>query len=132
VPDDQLGGTGIEGAGIEGRRVVITGGASGIGLAISRRFCALGALVAIIDLSRELLKAAVEADARLVPVEGDVAADPEGLTRAAAAELGGVDVLVNNVGIYPAGSMLKTERDLWERVIAVNLTATAYWPRLPR
>jgi NAD(P)-dependent dehydrogenase (short-subunit alcohol dehydrogenase family) len=125
VPDDQFDGTGIE-----GQRVVITGGASGIGLAISRRFCALGARVAIIDLSLETLKAAAEADGRrLVTVQGDVADDPEGLTQAAAGELGGLDVLVNNAGIYPAGTMLKTGRELWERVIAVNLTATAYCAR---
>lgn len=124
MPDDQL-----EGTGIEGQRVVITGGASGIGLAVSRRFSALGARVAIIDIGREPLQAAVGSDRRLVPVEGDVADDPEGLTRAAAARLGGLDVLVNNAGIYPAGTMLKTERDLWERVIAVNLTATAYCAR---
>ena len=50
MPDDQRGGD--RGDGIEGRRVVMTGGASSIGLAISRWFCALGAPVTVEDTPR--------------------------------------------------------------------------------
>lgn len=106
---------------------VITGGASGIGLAAARRFAALGLPVAIADLPGEKLDAALAglktAGARVVAVPVDVA-KPDDLARlrdAATAAFGHVSVLMLNAGIgaNPGGSW--KDPDGWRRLLDVNL-----------
>jgi len=103
---------------LEGKRVVVTGGTSGIGAATSRRFVAEGARVVSIALAAE------------EPVEGLVAAleadvsDPEAVAGAFArvdALLGGLDVLVSNAGISVRRRFLESSPEEWRRVLAVNL-----------
>ncbi|RAH97817.1 short-chain dehydrogenase [Acuticoccus sediminis] len=97
---------------LEGRRILVTGGASGIGLATVERFRAEGAGVAVIDLKGPGVLAA---DLR------SAEATREAVTAAAGA-LGGLDGLVNAVGIdllTPFGDMTDAE---WDDVMAVNLT----------
>ncbi|MEO8740242.1 MAG: SDR family oxidoreductase [Casimicrobiaceae bacterium] len=112
---------------IRGLRVVVTAGASGIGLATARAFVAEGAQVIICDVDTKALAgvAATATDAALTQHVCDVA-DPVAVERffaAATATLGGLDVLVNNAGI--AGPTAKCE-DIkladWERTLAVDLT----------
>ena len=100
----------------------MTGGASGIGAATSRRLAAEGARVAVTDMNAE--------GARQVADEIDGAAfeldvrSGESIAAALAgteAELGPVDVLVNNAGYDEWGWFTKTDPDLWDRVLAVNL-----------
>lgn len=103
-----------------GPRVLVTGGASGIGSAIAARFRADGARVAVLDLDKTALD---RCDADL-PLAGDVT-DPGSVDRAFA-ELdrawGGLDVLFNNAGISVRDDFLDVTLDDWRRVLDVNLT----------
>ncbi|MDT4979173.1 MAG: hypothetical protein QOG07_1052 [Pseudonocardiales bacterium] len=102
-----------------GMRVLVTGGASGIGLTTARRLAAEGAAVAVLDL----VPLAEGARAGLISVGGDVTDDAS--VRAAvddaAAELGGLDVLVNNAGIGAQGGVEDNPDDEWHRVLDVNV-----------
>ncbi|MEV0072481.1 MULTISPECIES: 3-oxoacyl-ACP reductase [unclassified Amycolatopsis] len=110
----------------EGRVAVITGGASGIGLASARRLASEGAKVVIGDLTPEQGKAAADEVGGLF-VQADVT-DPEqveALFQAAVDQFGAVDVAFNNAGISPPedDSILTTGFEAWERVQRVNLTS---------
>ena len=103
---------------LEGKRVVVTGGTSGIGAATSRRFVAEGAQVVSLALGPE------EPVGGLVAVlHGDVA-DPEAVAEAFAEAdslLGGLDVLVANAGISLRHGFLDITPEEWRRVLSVNL-----------
>jgi NAD(P)-dependent dehydrogenase (short-subunit alcohol dehydrogenase family) len=115
---------------------VVTGGASGIGLAAARRFAALGMAVVIADLREALLPAAAEglraAGARAVhaaPVDVADRAQLEALEAEVAARFGGTDILMNNAGIQP-GSTLFGDEDTWRRVVEVNFWGIATGARV--
>ena len=107
-----------------GRRVVVTGGASGIGLATARRFLDDGARVVAIDVDAEGLWRARDDLPGLDGVRADVS--DAGQVEAAFAEvdrlMGGVDVLVANAGISVRRRFLDIEPAQWARVVGVNLT----------
>jgi NAD(P)-dependent dehydrogenase (short-subunit alcohol dehydrogenase family) len=109
---------------------VITGGASGIGLAAAMRFARLGMKTAIADIGAdrlknaevELSKAAPDGAAGVMTMEVDVSRLDE-VTKfegAVRARFGGTDILMNNAGIGP-GSQMFGPRENWERIISVNL-----------
>jgi meso-butanediol dehydrogenase/(S,S)-butanediol dehydrogenase/diacetyl reductase len=109
---------------LAGRRVVVTGGASGIGLATVVRFAAEGARVAVLDLDEPgfagVRRLAPEVAATIrcdVSNADDVAAAFEAVDR----KLGGVDVLVANAGISIRHPFLEITPSEWRRVLAVNL-----------
>jgi NAD(P)-dependent dehydrogenase (short-subunit alcohol dehydrogenase family) len=101
-----------------GRAALVTGGASGIGLATARLLAARGARVAVLDR----VKPDGEAS-DIYPVIADVTDDPA--VRAAVAEagrtLGRLDILVNNAGIGAAGTVADNDEDEWHRVLDVNV-----------
>ncbi|MCB5170220.1 SDR family oxidoreductase [Streptomyces bambusae] len=116
----------------EGRRVLITGAGSGIGRATVHRILAEGGRVHAVDVSEDGLKTTAEqaeaagTAARLTTGQLDIsdeAAVKEG-TAAAVDALGGIDVLVNAAGILRSEHTHKTTLDLWNTVLAVNLTGT--------
>ena len=112
-----------------GRVAVITGGASGIGLAAAKRLAGLGLHICIADLGRDRLEAAVqaiEADALpgsdVMALETDVAdrLALEALHDAVRTRFGGTDVLMNNAAIQIATDALTGRAD-WQRLMAINL-----------
>ncbi|MFT4122629.1 MAG: 3-oxoacyl-ACP reductase [Microbacteriaceae bacterium] len=109
---------------LAGRVAVITGGASGIGLATARRLAAEGARVVIGDVDVETgTAAAAEVDGMFVPVDVTDEAAVDALFDAAVARYGGLDIAFNNAGISPPDddSIETTELPAWERVQQVNL-----------
>jgi len=111
---------------LNGRVAVVTGGASGIGLASVRRLAGEGARVVVADLNSEAGKrAADEVSGLFVPAD---VTDPEAVERLFAVahrEYGSVDVAFNNAGISPPedDSILDTGLEAWRRVQEVNLTS---------
>ncbi len=115
--------------GLKDRRVLITGGASGIGAATAARFLEEGSRVCVLDRDAE----ACERIRRELPALGEaIIADVTDLMQveAAFAEairlMDGVDVLVNNAGISIRHRFLDITPEEWDKVIAVNLTGVFY------
>lgn len=117
---------------LEGRRVLVTGGARGLGLAFARAVGAAGGRVVLADLRAEL----AEASAAALRAEGIAAqalaldlADPASVEACAAAavqRLGGLDGLVNNGAVTDSGGKTAEEISIetWDRVMAVNVRGT--------
>ena len=98
-------------------RAIVTGGASGIGLATARLLAARGARVACLDLKPEGLPAPLLGFGVDVRDDASVRAG----VAAAADALGGIDVLVNNAGIGAQGTVETNPDDEWLRVLDVNV-----------
>jgi NAD(P)-dependent dehydrogenase (short-subunit alcohol dehydrogenase family) len=114
---------------LEGRRLLVTGAASGIGRATAQRFTAEGSLVACLDIDQEGLESTVAAisshRAGAVAMTADVAsiAAVEAAVADAAAELGGLDGVANVAGVGDfTGDVTETAPAAWERVLAINLS----------
>jgi NAD(P)-dependent dehydrogenase (short-subunit alcohol dehydrogenase family) len=110
-----------------GRIVVVTGGAGGIGSKIVDRFLANGDTVFAIDNRLGALKTLLEtrnAQDRLVAVEGDVSKedDTRGFADTIRAKAGRVDVLINCAGYYPIVPFEKMTFEEWQQIIAMNLS----------
>jgi NAD(P)-dependent dehydrogenase (short-subunit alcohol dehydrogenase family) len=114
----------------EPRTAIVTGGGSGIGVAISQRLAAEGATVAIFDRdavgAAETVRTIEAAGGTAVALTVDVA-DRDGVDAAVAQvreQAGPATILVNNAGITPFKKFLEIDRDDLEQVIAVNLIGT--------
>ena len=117
---------------LAGRRAAVTGASKGIGLGIVRRYLKAGASVLLTDRRAESVAEAIaglggeSAHLRGAVVDVSAASAGDDLVAAAVAAFGGLEVLVNNVGVYPYRLMLDTDRASFERVLAVNLTGAAF------
>ena len=110
---------------LKGHRVLVTAGASGIGLATARAFVAEGARVLVCDVDRDALAALATNDATIASVEADVSkpADVARLFGEVGTRLGGLDTLVNNAGIAgPTAACEDVTLADWQRTLDVNLT----------
>lgn len=107
---------------LEGKRAVVTGGASGFGAGIVRQFLAEGAEVVAADINLEAARAlADETGAKALPVDVARSESVESLIDAAMESLGGVDIYVNNAGItHLPQPMEEVEEAEFDRVLAVN------------
>ena len=113
-----------------GAVAVITGGASGIGLAAARHFARMGLKVCLADLDPDRLASAALAvakespggDSHVIFQQTDVSRidDVQRLERVVSERFGGTDVLMNNAGIQPESSILGPS-DSWQRILGVNL-----------
>ena len=112
--------------GLQGHRVIITAGASGIGLAAARAFAAEGARVAVCDVDAAALAALAESDPEISAHHCDVA-DPAALSTffdAALARHGGLDCLINNAGIAgPTAPVESVSLADWNSTLAICLTS---------
>jgi 2-hydroxycyclohexanecarboxyl-CoA dehydrogenase len=117
---------------LQNKTAIVTGGGGGIGGATCRRFAAEGAQVAVFDMN---LEAAQKVAADIVAAGGKAAAfkcditdrgQVDAAVAAVEAQLGPVDVLVNNAGWDVFKPFIKTVPAEWERLIAINLTGALH------
>jgi NAD(P)-dependent dehydrogenase (short-subunit alcohol dehydrogenase family) len=110
-----------------GEVAIVTGGAQGIGRAAARKLLIEGASVVICSDREEQVERTVEElrgeDLEVRGTRADVtsSADMERLVGFAADAYGGVDILVNSAGVQRYGTVVETEEEVWDEVLAVNL-----------
>ncbi|MDA8344741.1 MAG: SDR family NAD(P)-dependent oxidoreductase [Thermaerobacter sp.] len=114
---------------VHGRRVLVTGAGQGIGFAVARALLERGARIAVNDLSLERVQHAVDALAPFGEVSGyaaDVRRRPEvqAMVERAENDLGGIDFLVSNAGIFPDNPFLEMTEEAWDRVMDINAKGT--------
>lgn len=112
---------------LEGRRVLVTGGAGGLGSACVRALLGAGARVAFCDVPDGRVREAADAfGPAAVGLESDltVAGEPARVVEESGRVLGGVDTLVNCAGVMETVPLADVHEDAWRRILDVNLTAT--------
>ncbi|RVT93245.1 SDR family oxidoreductase [Sphingomonas crocodyli] len=116
---------------LAGRRIIVTGAASGMGRAIARLFAAEGAKLALMDIAPEPL-AVIAAETGAEHLAGDVAdlAYLDDCVSTFAKALGGLDGLVNAAGILRTAPIEETSPEMWDRIQAVNLFGPAQLCRI--
>jgi meso-butanediol dehydrogenase/(S,S)-butanediol dehydrogenase/diacetyl reductase len=115
--------------GLSGKRVLITGGASGIGAATAARFLEEGSAVVVLDRDpkgRKYIQTQLPKLAGVVDADVSKLAQVESAFAEAVKMMGGVDVLINNAGISIRHNFLNITPEEWDRIIAVNLTGVFY------
>jgi 3-oxoacyl-[acyl-carrier protein] reductase len=126
---------------LSGRVAVVTGGGGWLGADIAACLAEAGAAVAVTGRTPATIEAAAarvrEAGGRAIAVDCDVAdkASVEAMAATVVAELGGVDILVNNAAVYPGRPWTEVEEDEWDAVLATNakgyfLCARALYPSM--
>ena len=118
---------------LSGKIVLVTGAQQGIGRAIALRCAAVGADIAVNWLDDESAAQAIADEIRAggrhaLTVRGDVGrlAEVEAMVAAVEEELGPIDVLVNNAGVFPRVPFLELRESDWDYVLGVNLKGTCF------
>ena len=118
---------------LDGQSAIVTGAAKGIGAAIAARLASAGAAVTLVDVDAVALReqaATLESSGARVRAEVADASSPADARRvveASVAAFGGVDVLVNNAGIFPMVPVLDVTEAIWDRVHGLNLRGLFFW-----
>lgn len=114
---------------LEGQAAIVTGAGRGIGRAIALELASMGADVVVAEMNEENGERVAEEvralGRRAIALRTDVTrrADLEAMARRTVAELGRIDVLVNNAGIYRAAPPLEVDDEHWDAVMAINAKA---------
>ena len=110
---------------LDGKVALITGGARGIGAEIAKRFVDDGAKIVISDVRKDLLEGVAQGlkSGMVATCVGDVTnwADVQKMVAETVKFGGKIDVLVNNAGIDPGGSIVDIDIELWKKILDVNL-----------
>ncbi len=112
------------------KRAVVTGGAMGIGFAISYRLAEAGASIVIVDVDSERAEKASEElrsngyEARFIQADVSKEKEVRDTVNTIVEDVGGIDILVNNAGIYPYIPFAKITGDDIDKVLSVNLKGT--------
>jgi NAD(P)-dependent dehydrogenase (short-subunit alcohol dehydrogenase family) len=112
---------------LEGKHAVVTGGASGIGEAVTRMFVGEGAKVIVADIDLESANSLCnELNGNAKPFQLDVTSSEsfKSLIEFCEKEFAGLNIMVNNAGVGLAGKLPDTEESDWHRVMDVNLKGT--------
>jgi len=111
---------------LQGKVALITGGGTGIGAAIAKRFVEEGAKVCITGRRKEMLDEVARAlpkdQVRTCPGDVTVYGDLQNMVDAAMGFGGRIDVLVNNAGIDPGGTVVDLDPEVWKKVLETNVT----------
>ena len=124
---DTMTAAATHGRDLAGQVAFVTGGATGIGLAVSQALCAHGATVAILNRNQDRARAAVDAlraaGGQAESFVADIAdsASVDAAVDAALKQLGRVDILVNNAGLTRDGLFMRMSDEQWSQVIDTNL-----------
>ena len=122
---------------LKNRVAIVTGAASGIGLATAVRLLSEGAAVLVTDVQVEVGEKAVaalaEAGGRVAFLRHDVTSesDWEAACSAAVEQFGGLDIVVNNAGLGDLATIEDTSLDDWNRTIAIDQTGVFLGMRIP-
>ena len=110
---------------LEGQTAVVTGGASGIGIAVARALAARGARLALVDRDPNVATVAATLGEHHVGIQADVADHdvPKRTVDDIASQFGQIDILVNNAGIVRLAPAEDATRADWDATMAINLTA---------
>lgn len=114
----------MSGLSLEGKVAIVTGGTSGIGLAIVAELAGRGARVLSVGRNRAAGEQAVADSAHVAFLAADLGdrGAPERIVKEAVAQFGRIDVLVNNAGILARGDALECSDADWDRHLEINLT----------
>jgi NAD(P)-dependent dehydrogenase (short-subunit alcohol dehydrogenase family) len=110
---------------LDGKVAIVTGGGTGIGKGIARTFAAEGARVVIASRSEQTLnEAAGELGDQVLAVPTDLKVETQitALFERTIAEMGQLDILVNNSGVFEGGPIEELSLETWQHVVDVNLT----------
>jgi len=112
---------------LQGKNIIVTGAARGIGYAIATLFSAEGARVMLADRDGPAVQAAAaQLGQQAVHVDLTKRSDVDRMVATATAELGGVDVLVNNAGVFRNTPMLSLAEDELDYIMAVNIKSALF------
>lgn len=114
---------------LDGKNIFITGGASGIGEAIARRFCDAGARVSVCDISNGALEATQQSTPEILTYNANVSVftEVEAAILQASDEMGGLHVLINNAGIAgPKNPVDEIDPSEWVETIQANLNGAFF------
>ena len=111
---------------LAGKHAIVTGGSRGIGLAVAQRLAQGGARVSIVSRSTPVLRQAHDDKWLFFRAAADVCNESEirAAFQACRDANGPIDMLVNNAGIVESATLARTSSEMWDRIIATNLTGT--------